>query len=62
MKNEKNISMHEGKVGIIRGILARIWRKKYAKKADERRVMKAECYRELMAERDSRTLVIPEAL
>ena len=58
MKND--VIFKESKVGFIRGMIARIWRKKHAKRADDRRAFSVECYQELMAERDARGLVIPE--
>lgn len=58
MKND--VIFRESKVGFIRGMIARIWRKKYEHQAKERRTLSVECYRELMAERDARLLLIPD--
>lgn len=58
MKND--VIFRESKVGFIRGMIARIWRKKHEHRANERRTLSVECYRELMAERDARLLLIPD--
>lgn len=58
MKND--VIFKESKVGFIRGMIARIWRKGYTKRADNRRALSVDCYKELMAERDARGLIIPE--
>ena len=58
MKND--VIFTESKVGFIRGMIARIWRKKHEQRANERRTLSVECYRELMAERDARLLLIPD--
>lgn len=52
-----NTVIVETKPSIIQKITGRVWRYFYAKRMNKTRNTRLECYREMMAERDSRPLI-----